>query len=188
MLMVMVMRNQLGTLHLSESTDDGLHWSEPKSTGLTSPESCPELTRIPEEYTGAPETTDSASGYGHAKRVSEHASCMYGRIFGFDALIARLFAFVGPLLPLDHNYAVGNFVRDALGGAPVRITGDGTPYRSYLYAADLAVWLWTILLRGRPAYPSSPFLGAPRRWCRATSAITSTSSGSKPRRSPFLIR
>lgn len=44
---LMVIRNQLGTLHLSESTDDGLHWSEPKSTGLASPESCPELTRIP---------------------------------------------------------------------------------------------------------------------------------------------
>ena len=44
---LMVMRNQLGTLHFSESTDDGLHWSAPKSTGLTSPESCPELTRIP---------------------------------------------------------------------------------------------------------------------------------------------
>lgn len=44
---LMVLRNQLGTLHVSESTDDGVRWSEPRSIGLRSPESCPELTRIP---------------------------------------------------------------------------------------------------------------------------------------------
>jgi sialidase-1 len=44
---LMVLRNQLGTLHMSESTDDGLHWSEPRGIALASPESCPELTRIP---------------------------------------------------------------------------------------------------------------------------------------------
>ena len=96
---------------------------------------------------------DTASAYGHAKRVSEFMSAMYGRTYGFDATIARLFAFVGPLLPLDGQYAAGNFIRDVLRGGPVRIAGDGTPYRSYLYAADLAIWLWTILLRGRAAYP-----------------------------------
>lgn len=44
---LMVLRNQLGQLHLSESTDDGVTWSDPKPTGLPAPESCPELTRIP---------------------------------------------------------------------------------------------------------------------------------------------
>jgi sialidase-1 len=44
---LMVMRSQLGSLHFSESTDDGVTWTEPKSSGLQSPESCPELTRIP---------------------------------------------------------------------------------------------------------------------------------------------
>jgi len=112
-----------------------------------------EITHVPEDYSGAPSTANATSAYGQAKRASEFISAMYGRVYGFDAAIARLFAFVGPLLPLNANYAVGNFIRDALTGGPVRIAGDGTPSRSYLYAADLAIWLWTILLRGRSAYP-----------------------------------
>jgi len=44
---LMVMRNQLGSLFLSESSDDGESWSKPQTSGLRTPESCPELTRIP---------------------------------------------------------------------------------------------------------------------------------------------
>jgi dTDP-glucose 4,6-dehydratase len=123
------------------------------SSGAVYGKQPPELTHIPEDYAGAPSTTDAGSAYGQAKRVSEFMSVMYGHTYGFDVMIARLFAFVGPLLPLDAHYAVGNFIGDALRGGPVHIAGDGTPYRSYLYAADLAVWLWTILLRGKSAYP-----------------------------------
>ena len=107
-----------------------------------------EMERMAEEYAGAPAATDTDSAYGQSKRVSEWCSAMYGRVYGFTATVARLFAFSGPLLPLDANYAIGNFVRDALNRGPIRIAGDGTPWRSYLYAADLASWLWTILLGG----------------------------------------
>lgn len=44
---LMVMRNQLGKLYLSTSTDEGATWSPARPSDLTSPESCPELTRIP---------------------------------------------------------------------------------------------------------------------------------------------
>ena len=33
------------------------------------------------------------------------------------------------------------------------IKGNGTPVRSYLYMSNLAVWLWTILFRGRACTP-----------------------------------
>jgi nucleoside-diphosphate-sugar epimerase len=112
-----------------------------------------QMTHIPETYAGAPDTIDTGTTYGQSKRISEYMCAIYAQNFGMDISIARCFAFVGPYLPLDSNYAIGNFIRDALNGGSVQINGDGTPYRSYLYAADLAIWLWTILFKGKSIYP-----------------------------------
>ena len=107
-----------------------------------------ELAHVAETYAGAPDTTDVRTAYGQGKRLSEFACASYAHAYGLDVVIGRLFAFVGPHLPLGAGFAAGDFLADLLAGRAIRIGGDGTTVRSYLYTADLAIWLWTMLLRG----------------------------------------
>lgn len=100
----------------------------------------PELSRIPETYAPSPN-----NAYGKGKLKSEEI-CFGGTV---SASSARCFALVGPHQNLGgRRFAINSFIRDAMKGGPIYVK-DGRPYRSYLYAADLMIWLWTILLEGR---------------------------------------
>lgn len=109
----------------------------------------PSTTHVAESYGGGPNVLDVGNAYAEGKRAAEQLSAIVAKAAGFELTVARGFAFVGPYLPLDVHFAIGNFLRDALAGGPIRILGDGTPYRSYLYGTDLASWMWTLLARGR---------------------------------------
>jgi nucleoside-diphosphate-sugar epimerase len=106
------------------------------------------VERMNEGQTTSLDPTDPASAYGESKRAAETLAACYHRQYGLDMVIARPFSFVGPALPLDRHFAIGNFIRDALGGGPIAITSDGRPLRSYLYPTDLVVALWALLARG----------------------------------------
>ena len=109
-----------------------------------------DLPRVPEAFLGGPDPLEPGSAYAEGKRAAEHLASLWARRTGAGLVVARPFAFVGPGLPLDIHFAVGNFLGDALARRPIRIKGDGTPLRSYLHAADLAAWLFRLLAEGRP--------------------------------------
>ena len=112
-----------------------------------------DIERIPETLSTAPDPLHPASVYGEAKRVSETLCALHARTSACEFKIARCFAFLGPHLPLDTHFAIGNFVGNALRAEPLHIASDGRAQRSYLYASDLTIWLWTMLFRAPSLRP-----------------------------------
>jgi dTDP-glucose 4,6-dehydratase len=111
------------------------------------------ISHIEENYNGAPELTNSSSVYGEAKRMAEVLCSVYYKHNNISVKIARCFAFVGPYLPLDSNFAAGNFIHNVLKKEDIIIKGDGSSLRSYMYASDLTVWIWIILFKGESNLP-----------------------------------
>ena len=102
-----------------------------------------------EEYGGAPSTFDTSAGPGHGRRAAEFLCACYADRYDLSVTIARCFAFVGAYLPLNLQYAIGNFIQNALFEDEIVVRSDGRSVRTYLFAGDLIVWLLTLLCRGQ---------------------------------------
>lgn len=108
-----------------------------------------ELNAIPEDWPGSPSLFDTDAAYGQGKRAAEYTCTLYRDRYGIETVIARCFAFLGPDLPLDAHYAIGNFIRDALERDVVTVSADGTQVRTYLDQSNLAEWIFALLMHGR---------------------------------------
>lgn len=106
------------------------------------------IRHIKEDNSFKIDFNDSNSAYAEGKRVAELYCSIYATRFNLPVKIARCFAFVGPHLPLQTHFAIGNFINNFINNENILIKGDGTTLRSYLYSSDLTIWLWKILYQG----------------------------------------
>jgi dTDP-glucose 4,6-dehydratase len=86
--------------------------------------------------------------YAQAKHSAEMLTSIYRSQFRLPVSTVRPFTLTGAYQSLDGPWAINNFMRDALNGGEVRMHGDGTARRSYLYGSDAAWWTLAALVHG----------------------------------------
>jgi dTDP-glucose 4,6-dehydratase len=90
----------------------------------------------PETYWGNVNPAGPRSPYDEAKRFAEATTAAYARTYGVSTATARVFNSYGPRMRPDDGRAVPTFIRQALAGEPVTITGNGQQTRSLCYVDD----------------------------------------------------
>jgi dTDP-glucose 4,6-dehydratase len=87
----------------------------------------------------------SEEPYCQAKLTIEHGLRLAHANGIIDYQSPRLFAFLGPGLPLNSHFAIGNFVSDGIQKRKIVVRGNPMTRRSYLYPTDLIEILFQIL-------------------------------------------
>ena len=89
-----------------------------------------------ERYWGHVNPVGPRSVYDEAKRFGEALTTAHADAKGTDTAIVRLFNTYGPRMRGHDGRAVPTFVRQALAGEPLTVTGDGRQTRSLCYVDD----------------------------------------------------
>ncbi|TDC03718.1 SDR family oxidoreductase [Nonomuraea longispora] len=89
-----------------------------------------------ETYWGNVNPVGPRSVYDEAKRFAESLTTAYRHSRGTDTGIVRIFNTYGPRMRPFDGRAIPTFIRQALKGEPLTITGDGSQTRSVCYVDD----------------------------------------------------
>ncbi|WP_248962640.1 UDP-glucuronic acid decarboxylase family protein [Sphaerisporangium perillae] len=91
----------------------------------------------PESYWGNVNPIGPRGVYDEAKRFAEAMTMAYRRAHDVDTAILRIFNTFGPRMRPFDGRAIPTFVRQALLGEPITVSGDGSQTRSICYVDDL---------------------------------------------------
>jgi len=90
-----------------------------------------------ESYWGHVNPIGPRGVYDEAKRYAEALTMAYHRQQGVDTAIVRIFNTYGARMRPHDGRAIPTFLRQALGGRPLTVFGDGSQTRSFCYVSDL---------------------------------------------------
>jgi dTDP-glucose 4,6-dehydratase len=90
-----------------------------------------------EDYWGNVNPIGPRGVYDEGKRYGEALTTAYRRSEGVDTAIVRIFNTYGPRMRPRDGRAIPTFIRQALAGAPLTVTGDGSQTRSVCFVDDL---------------------------------------------------
>lgn len=103
-----------------------------------------------ERYWGHVNPVGPRSVYDEAKRFGEALTTAHNAALGTDTCVVRLFNTYGPRMRGYDGRAVPTFIRQALAGAPLTVTGDGLQTRSLCYVDDTVSGILDAAAHGMP--------------------------------------
>jgi nucleoside-diphosphate-sugar epimerase len=107
----------------------------------------------PEDYRGNVSCTGPRACYDESKRYGETLCVNFARQHGLPVTIARPFNNYGPGLKITDRRVIPDYARDVLEGRDIVMLSDGSPRRTFCYAADAIAGYYKVLVRGRPGEP-----------------------------------
>ncbi len=130
-----------------------------------------------ESYWGNVNPVGPRSVYDEAKRFAEALVTAYRCSRGTDTAIVRIFNTYGPRMRPDDGRAIPTFIRQALAGENLTVTGDGTQTRSVCYVDDT---IRGILALAEAEAPGPVNIGGPEELSMDELAATIAELASSP--------
>ena len=97
-----------------------------------------------EDYWGNVNPVGPRSVYDEAKRYAEALTTAYRNSRRADTAIVRIFNTYGPRMRPHDGRAIPTFIRQALAGEPLTVSGDGSQTRSVCYVDDTVAGILTL--------------------------------------------
>jgi len=145
----------------------------------------PDVHPQPETYLGNVNSCGPRACYDEGKRAGEAIVFDFDRSTPGLVRVARIFNTYGPRLAPDDGRLISNFVRQALGGEPITIYGDGSQTRSFCYVDDMVRGL-IALQRHEGEQPGPVNLGNPTE--RSVMEIADTVTALTGSASPMVFK